>query len=379
MIFLGAVGMGGYAQLITVLLVFVAVLGITAATTRWIANYQKQQGAGGNIQSLCWERCRRNSCIWILRVEIPALRSFLTRRSESVPAPQRKVGNMMNNKLKHKRIITIICLLVTVGILCIQNSMPVFATELQTGDTEDSTFEDAPGTAQTQEDLEDPNINNMFTVTVEGDNGNLNGALRILLTLTLLAILPILLIMMTSFTRVIIVLHFTRAALNTQTAPPNQILIGLALILTFFIMQPTLERVNAEAIQPFEAGEIDQEEAFERGIQPLREFMYPQTQTKDVQLFMDIADREWSGENDDIPLSVLLPSFMVSELRIAFWIGFMIYIPFIVIDMVVASTLMSMGMMMLPPTTISMPFKILLFVLADGWALVIGNLVQTFY
>lgn len=286
---------------------------------------------------------------------------------------------MMNNELKHKRIITIICLLVTVGILCIQNSMTVFATELQTGDTEDSTFEDAPGTAQTQEDLEDPNINNMFTVTVEGDNGNLNGALRILLTLTLLAILPILLIMMTSFTRVIIVLHFTRAALNTQTAPPNQILIGLALILTFFIMQPTLERINTEAIQPFEAGEIDQEEAFERGIQPLREFMYPQTQTKDVQLFMDIADREWSGENDDIPLSVLLPSFMVSELRIAFWIGFMIYIPFIVIDMVVASTLMSMGMMMLPPTTISMPFKILLFVLADGWALVIGNLVQTFY
>ncbi len=286
---------------------------------------------------------------------------------------------MMNNELKHKRIIMIICLLVTVGILCIQNSIPVFATELQTGDTEDSTFEDAPGTAQTQEDLEDPNINNMFTVTVEGDNGNLNGALRILLTLTLLAILPILLIMMTSFTRVIIVLHFTRAALNTQTAPPNQILIGLALILTFFIMQPTLERINTEAIQPFEAGEIDQEEAFERGIQPLREFMYPQTQTKDVQLFMDIADREWSGENDDIPLSVLLPSFMVSELRIAFWIGFMIYIPFIVIDMVVASTLMSMGMMMLPPTTISMPFKILLFVLADGWALVIGNLVQTFY
>lgn len=144
-------------------------------------------------------------------------------------------------------------------------------------------------------------------------------------------------------------------------------------------MEPTIERINTEAVQPFEAGELTQEEAFEAGIQPLREFMYPQTQVKDVQLFMDIAGQEWDGKNESIPLSVLLPSFMVSELRIAFWIGFMIYIPFIVIDMVVASTLMSMGMMMLPPTTISMPFKILLFVLADGWSLVIGELVRTFY
>ncbi len=174
-------------------------------------------------------------------------------------------------------------------------------------------------------------------------------------------------------------LHFTRAALNTQTAPPNQVLIGLALILTFFIMEPTIVQINEQAIKPFEAGEITQEEAFEAGIQPLREFMYPQTQVKDVQLFMDIAGREWDGRNASIPLSVLLPSFILSELRLAFWIGFMIYIPFIVIDMVVASTLMSMGMMMLPPTTISMPFKILLFTLADGWGLVIGNLVQTFY
>ena len=153
----------------------------------------------------------------------------------------------------------------------------------------------------------------------------------------------------------------------------------MALILTFFIMEPTITQINEQAIQPFEAGELTQEEAFEAGIQPLREFMYPQTQVKDVQLFMDIAGMEWDGKNDSIPLSVLLPSFMLSELRIAFWIGFMIYIPFIVIDMVVASTLMSMGMMMLPPTTISMPFKILLFVIADGWSLVIGNLVQTFY
>ena len=289
---------------------------------------------------------------------------------------------MMNIELKYKRIITIICLLVTVGILCIQDSLPVFASELNTGDTELSTIRDPSGTEDTPEDLfnSTPNTGNIFTVTMDGDNGDLNGALRILLTLTLISLAPILLIMMTSFTRTIIVLHFTRAALNTQTAPPNQVLIGLALILTFFIMEPTIERINTEAIQPFEAGQIEQDEAFERGIQPLRDFMYPQTQLKDVDLFMNIAGLTWDGSNlDDIPFSVLLPSFMISELRVAFWIGFMIYIPFIVIDMVVASTLMSMGMMMLPPTTISMPFKILLFVLADGWALVIGNLVKTFY
>ncbi len=286
---------------------------------------------------------------------------------------------MMRIKPKVKQILTVICLLVTVGILCIQNSMIVQASGNLTGDSQQSTVLNPPGTSNTPEDLNSLNTGNMFTLTLNEGNGELNGALRIFLTLTLIAIAPTIIIMMTSFTRIIIVLHFTRADLNTQTAPPNQVLIGLALILTFFIMEPTIVQINEQAIQPFEAGEITQEEAFEAGIQPLREFMYPQTQVKDVQLFMDIAGREWDGRNASIPLSVLLPSFILSELRIAFWIGFMIYIPFIVIDMVVASTLMSMGMMMLPPTTISMPFKILLFTLADGWGLVIGNLVQTFY
>lgn len=287
---------------------------------------------------------------------------------------------MMKYKQKIKRIITIICLLVTVGILCIQNSMTVRASENHlTGDSETATYIDPPGTYNTPEELNRLNTANTVTITYNEGNGQVNGALRILLTLTLIAIAPTLIILMTSFTRIIIVLHFTRAALNTQTAPPNQILIGLALILTFFIMEPTITRINEEAIQPFEAGEIQQEETFEKAITPLREFMYPQTQVKDVQLFMEIAGQEWDGKNESIPLSVLIPSFMLSELRIAFWIGFMIYIPFIVIDMVVASTLMSMGMMMLPPTTISMPFKILLFVLADGWSLIIGNLVRTFY
>lgn len=287
---------------------------------------------------------------------------------------------MMKFKPKIKQILIIICLLVTVGILCIQNSITVYATEEhQTGDKEVSTIIVPPGTYNTPEDLYRMNTANTVTITYNDGNGQVNGALRIFLILTLISLAPTIIIMMTSFTRIIIVLHFTRSALNTQTAPPNQILIGLALILTFFIMEPTIEKINTDAIRPFEAGEITQEEAFEAGIQPLREFMYPQTQVKDVQLFMDIAGIQWDGKNDSIPLSVLLPSFMLSELRIAFWIGFLIYIPFIVIDMVVASTLMSMGMMMLPPTTISMPFKILLFVLADGWGLLVGELVKTFY
>lgn len=290
---------------------------------------------------------------------------------------------MTMNELKLKRIIRIICLLVTVGILCIQNPVRAHAVQggdLQTGDTSTSTIINPPGTQNTPEDLNSLNTTqNGWSITYNEGNGDLNGALRIFLILTLIALAPTIIMLMTSFTRIIIVLHFTRAALNTQTAPPNQVLVGLALILTFFIMEPTINRINEEAIQPFQAGEIEQEEALEKGIQPLREFMYPQTQLKDVQLFMNIAGLTWSGENDDIPFSVLLPSFIVSELRIAFWIGFLIYIPFIVIDMVVASTLMSMGMMMLPPTTISMPFKILLFVLADGWSLIIGNLVQTFF
>lgn len=287
---------------------------------------------------------------------------------------------MKKNMFAGKQIILTICLLVTVGILCILRGMPVYAAEQHlTGETSISTVVNPAGTAQTHEEMNQLNTNNVVTITYNDDNGSLNGLLRILLILTLIALAPMLIIMMTSFTRIIIVLHFTRAALNTQTAPPNQILIGLALILTFFIMEPTIERVYEEAYVPFESGLIDQEEALERGIVPLREFMYPQTQLKDVELFMDIAGQEWDGDIESIPNSVLVPSFVISELRTAFWIGFLIYIPFIVIDMVVASTLMSMGMMMLPPTTISMPFKILLFVLADGWALLIGNLVQTFY
>lgn len=236
-----------------------------------------------------------------------------------------------------------------------------------------------PGSAKDADDLKELNIANTVTVTYDNGNGTINGALRILITLTLIALAPLLLIMMTCFTRIIIVLHFTRAAIATQTSPPNQVLLGLALFLTFFIMQPTIKEINETAIQPFDKGEIEQQEFFDKAMIPIRNFMYGQTQTKDVRLFMEIDDIEWDGELDSIPNAVLIPSFLISELRTAFIIGFLIYIPFIVIDMVVSSVLMSMGMMMLPPTTISMPFKILLFVLADGWNLIIGSLVKTFY
>lgn len=245
---------------------------------------------------------------------------------------------------------------------------------------ENRTTINEPGSAETGEDLKELNIANNLTITYDNGNGELSGTLRILLILTLISLAPILLVMLTSFTRILIVLHFTRQALNTTTVPPNQILIAISLFLTFFIMQPVFTEVYEEAVIPFEAGELTTEEAFTIAMDPMREFMAKHTQVKDIDAFMQIANIQWDGENfEDVPTSVLIPSFIISELRTAFIIGFLIYIPFIVIDMVVASVLMSMGMMMLPPTTISMPFKILLFVLADGWNLVIMNLVRTFY
>lgn len=220
-----------------------------------------------------------------------------------------------------------------------------------------------------------------FTLNTDEDSNNLSSTLQILLVLTVISIAPSILIMVTSFTRIIIVLHFVRAAIGTATTPPNQVLVGLALFLTLFIMSPVFTQINTEAIEPLSAGTITQKEAFDAGISPIREFMLEQLSghEKDIRLFMDIAKIGTVDSADEIPITVIIPAFIISELRNAFIIGFLIYIPFLVIDMVVASTLMSMGMMMLPPTMISMPFKILLFIMADGWNLVIGELVKTFY
>jgi flagellar biosynthesis protein FliP len=220
-----------------------------------------------------------------------------------------------------------------------------------------------------------------FNLNTDEDSGSLSSTLQILIVLTVISLAPSILIMVTSFTRIIIVLHFVRSALGMQSTPSNQILIGLALFLTFFIMSPVFTQINTNAIKPLSAGEITQKEAFDIGIEPIRTFMLEQTEPKDLRLFLDIAkiDVNTLATEKDIPITVIIPSFIISELRKAFIIGFLIYIPFIIIDMVVASTLMSMGMMMLPPTTISMPFKILLFIIADGWNLIIGQVVKTFY
>ena len=233
-----------------------------------------------------------------------------------------------------------------------------------------------------------------LSISINNDEAGVASEVRALLLLTIIAVSPSLLIMLTSYTRIVIVLHFLRRAIGTQSAPPNQILIGLALFLTFFIMWPTFQQINENAIQPLDNGDITIEKALKEAEVPIRQFMYGQVQRKDVKLFVDMAgdsydidsaalekEYEESGQSayDAIPMTIMIPSFIIGELRQAFIMGFLIYIPFIVIDMVVASVLMSMGMMMLPPTTISLPFKILLFILADGWNLVIGSVVKTFY
>lgn len=207
-------------------------------------------------------------------------------------------------------------------------------------------------------------------------------SLEMLFALTILALAPSILIMMTAFTRIVISLHFLKSAIGTQQMPPNQIVIGLALFLTFFVMSPVFSEVKTIAIEPYQQGVISQEQALEKGVEPIKEFMLKQTRDEDIKLFMDLAGREPIQDEanmlKEIPLHVVIPAFIISELRAGFIIGFLIYIPFIVIDMVVASTLMSMGMMMLPPAMIALPFKILFFVLVDGWNLIIGQLVQTF-
>lgn len=202
--------------------------------------------------------------------------------------------------------------------------------------------------------------------------------LQILVLLTVLALIPTILIMTTSFTRIVVVLSFVRNALGTNQMPPNQVLIGIALFMTLFVMSPAVKEINQQAVQPYLKEEITQEEAFQNAEEPLREFMLKQTRSKDLTLFINMAKIEKPKNYNEIPLTVLIPAFIVSELRIAFQIGFMIYVPFLLIDFIVASILMSMGMMMVPPVMISLPFKILLFVMVDGWYLLTNSLVASF-
>lgn len=202
--------------------------------------------------------------------------------------------------------------------------------------------------------------------------------LQVLFLLTVLSLAPAILVMTTSFTRIVIVLSLLRNALSTNQMPPNQVLIGLALFLTFFVMAPTWQQVNQQALQPFLAQEITHEEAFARAMDPIREFMFRHTRERDLALFVDLSGDERPMDRDDVQTLALIPAFIISELKSAFQMGFILFIPFIVIDMIVASTLMSMGMLMLPPVMISLPFKILLFVLVDGWHLVTRSLLVGF-
>lgn len=202
--------------------------------------------------------------------------------------------------------------------------------------------------------------------------------LQILALLTVLSLAPALFIMVTSFTRMVIVLSFLRQALGTQQVPPNQVLISLALFLTMFVMAPVGQTVYKDALQPLLAEQIGYDEAWNRGIQPIRTFMLKQMRDKDLELFLELSHAPKPAQVEDVPTHVIIPAFVLSELRISFQIGFLLYIPFLIVDMVVASVLMSMGMMLLPPVMISLPFKLILFVLADGWYLVVGSMVRSF-
>jgi len=208
--------------------------------------------------------------------------------------------------------------------------------------------------------------------------GEVVPTIQIIGLMTLMAIAPSLVLMMTCFTRILIVLHFLRQAMGTNQVPPAQLVVGLALILSFFVMQPTLNTVNEQALKPYMAGTLDQQTALKTAAQPFKDFMLRQVREKDLALFVNISGQPRPDNPSDIGLGILVPAFVVSELRIAFQIGFVLYLPFLIIDMVVSSVLLAMGMMMLPPVMISLPFKILLFVMADGWYLIVESLVKSF-
>lgn len=279
----------------------------------------------------------------------------------------------MINKINKKKLKKVINSLMIIGmfVLLFSVSRPAFAVA---SGVDKTTQDEISG----QPDIDD----NTLDINISSNAGSmkLESTLQILIMLTILSLAPSILIMVTSFTRIVVVFHFLRTALGTQTTPPNQVIVGLALFITIAIMSPVFTEVNTKAIKPYTVGKIKQEQAIEKGLSPLREFMLKQTREKDLKLFMDLNKKSADDikDYDDIPITIVISAFIISELRAAFIIGFLIYLPFIVIDMVVASTLMSMGMMMLPPTTISLPFKLLLFVLADGWNLVIGQLVNSF-
>ncbi len=217
-----------------------------------------------------------------------------------------------------------------------------------------------------------------ITIGSSNNPGDVSTTLQILLLITVLSLAPALMIMTTSYLRIIIVFHFLRSALGTQQMPPNQLVAGITLFITFFIMAPTWNNVNEQALKPLMDGKITAQQAYDKGIEPVRDFMFRNVRNEDVELFIGMANLSRPNKRKDLPTYVVIPAFVLSELRAGFIIGFFLFIPFIMIDMIIASILMSMGMMMLPPTLISLPFKILLFILVDGWRLIIGSVVRSF-
>jgi flagellar biosynthetic protein FliP len=224
--------------------------------------------------------------------------------------------------------------------------------------------------------LEAPGVT--LTVDPAGEPKQVSSGVQLLAIMTVLSLAPSIMILATSFTRIVIVLSLLRSAIGTPQVPPNQVVIGLALLLTFFIMTPVYNQMNSQAIQPYLNGEMEQKDAFEQGMAPLRQFMFSQTREKDLELFIAMSGQEAPQSLKDIPTVTLLPAFVISELRSAFIMGFAIYVPFLVIDLVISSVLLAMGMMMLPPSLISLPFKLLLFVMVDGWYLIVRSLSMSF-
>ena len=268
----------------------------------------------------------------------------------------------MNGRQRH-----IICLLVAVGIMPVIAAGPASAQQASTvrsAQAAESALPPLPKLPADWGPAEEP--------------GEIALTLKVLLGLAILSLAPALLMMVTSFTRIIIILGFLRSALGTQQTPPNSVLVGLALFLTLFVMYPICEQINREAVEPFSAGTLAYQEALDIGSHPLRRFMLKQTRDRDLLLFLRLAGLEEKPPKEAVPFRVLIPSFVISELKTAFQVGFVLYIPFLVIDIVVASSLMSMGMLMVPPVMISLPFKILLFVLVDGWHLIAKSIVVSF-
>jgi flagellar biosynthetic protein FliP len=225
----------------------------------------------------------------------------------------------------------------------------------------------------------DPGLPALTVQSVAGGGQTYSLTLQVLMLMTAVTLLPAILLMMTAFTRIVIVLGLLRQAIGAGQTPPNQVLLGLALFLTLFVMSPVVERINEDAYKPYSAGTIDASVALDRAVVPLKKFMLDQTRESDIATFVRIAGGKGYATPQDVPLMILVPSFVTSELKTAFLIGFLIFIPFVIIDLVVASVLMSMGMMMLSPVLISLPFKLMLFVLVDGWSLVMGTLASSFY